>query len=717
MTLRISLLGPAEIRRDDQALDLPGYRPLALLAYLLITGKPQSREHLVNLLFDRPDDPRASLRWTLLQIRKTIGREAIVADRQEIAFNFQSDYWLDVSAFEAGDLDQYRGELLQGLNLRDARQYDAWLLVERERLRARYQAGLEQRLWELQEAEDATAIEETALKLLQLDNLREDWHQVLMSAYATQGKFEAGQAQYALCRQILREELGREPTSETVALARAIERQQAEVYKVVAASSPPTLSLSESTEQAEMEPATPAPMEKATPSEKGRIWPLNRTVIVALAGMILLATIVVLSVLNDPESPESAVADVALDDESPSTGDLAGTSVTIMGPLQHEELFEESLMPLEKKSGIDIELGSYRGDFTQVLPGVIASGLTPDIVMFPQPGFLAEFVRQGQIVDPRTFLDEAYLRQQYGDALLDASVLEGQMAGVWYSSNVKSLVWYPKQAFDDAGYEVPQTWDELTALSDQMVADGRTPWCIGLESGAGSGWVGTDWVEDILLRTAPLEAYDAWATGELPFDSTEIRRVFAITEEIWLDESYVYGGPATIVSDTFSESARHMFEDPPGCFLHRQASFIVAFFPDDAVYGQDYDFFYLPPIDAEYGRPILGGGDIMAMFNDRPEVREVMRYLTTAESVRRLVEEGGVIAPHRDAPFEWYSDPTRLKVAQILFEAEAYRFDASDLMPGNVGTGTFRQGIIDWVEGADLDSVLQEIDDSWPGEE
>ena len=435
--------------------------------------------------------------------------------------------------------------------------------------------------------------------------------------------------------------------------------------------------------------------------------------------MFLLATAFLLNVINDQESTESPAApgNRNLDAQNLSRRELAGTTVTIAGPIQREELFEESLMPFEKKSGIHIEVGSYRNDFTRVLPSVVTSGLTPDIVMFPQPGFLAEFVRQDQVVDPRTFLDEAYLREQYGDALFEATLLEGQVAGVWYGSNVKSLVWYPKKAFDSAGYEVPQTWDQLMALSDQIVADGRTPWCIGLESGSGSGWVGTDWVEDILLRTASLDTYDAWTTGELPFDSPEIRRVFAIMEEIWLDDSYVYGGPPTMVSDTFSESVRHMFEDPPACFLHRQASFIVAFFPDDAVYGRDYDFFYLPPIDDKYGRPVLGGGDIMAMFNDRPEVRAVMRYLTTAESVKRLVEEGGVIASHRDAPFEWYSDLTSLKTAQILYEADAFRFDASDLMPGNVGTGTFRQGIIDWVNGADLDSVLREIDSSWPDEE
>ena len=721
MVLRIRLLGLPEISRDGEPLALPGHRPLALLAYLLISGKPQSREHLANLLFDRPNDPRAALRWTLLQIRKSVGSQTILANRREIAFNFQSDYWLDVAAFEAGDLDCYRGELLQGLMLRAAHQYDAWLLVERERLRVQYQNGLERKLEAVQESEDAAAIESTALQLLQLDNLREDWHQALMRAYARQGKYEAAQAQFELCRQILREELATDPAPVTVALAGVIQRQQADLYRAVVAQSPDSVPLSGSTEPNESRP--PMPNQKGTivpersrPTNSGN-WSLASKSIISVAGLAFLVTIVAFGINYSRQFTGRTAMAGAIQDDNISSGDFAGTTVTMLIRTgdDYVELFEKSLAPFEEESGITINLLTS-SDYADLIPDLIASGATPDLVMFPQPGLLAEFVRQGQIVDVRTFLDEAYLRQQYSDALLEAAVIEGQMAGIWHKSAVKSLVWYPKQAFNDAGYEVPTTWAELKALSDQIVADGGTPWCIGIESGAATGWVGTDWVEDILLRTAPVASYDAWVAGEMPFDSPEIRRVYAIMEDIWLKNYYVYGGPLAILTESWYENSLHLLANPPSCLLHRQASFVLQAFPDDVTYGQDYDVFYLPPIDAKFGRPILGAGDIIAMFNDRPEVREVMRYLATAESIRYLVIESGVLSPHRDVPFEWYSDPALLKITHILAEADAYRFDGSDLMPAKVG-GAFHQGIVDWVKGADLDSLLSVIDDSWPRDE
>jgi alpha-glucoside transport system substrate-binding protein len=226
--------------------------------------------------------------------------------------------------------------------------------------------------------------------------------------------------------------------------------------------------------------------------------------------------------------------------------------------------------------------------------------------------------------------------------------------------------------------------------------------------------VGTDWLEEILLRTAPPEAYDAWVRGELKFDSPEIRRAFAIMESIWLGDGFVYGGTENILEERFFTNSTHLFEDPPGCYLHKQATFIQDFFPEDVEYARDYDFFPLPPIDPEYGQAVLGGGDIQAMFNDRPEVREVMRYLTTGESVKDLVQAGSYISPHRDTPFDWYSSPADLRFAQMVLEADTYRYDGSDLMPPEVGVDAFWKGIVAWVEGEDLETVLRDIDSSWP---
>ncbi len=158
-----------------------------------------------------------------------------------------------------------------------------------------------------------------------------------------------------------------------------------------------------------------------------------------------------------------------------------------------------------------------------------------------------------------------------------------------------------------------------------------------------------------------------------------------------------------------------MFDSPPGCWLHKQGNFITTFFPEGLEAGVDYDFFYFPPIDEEFGKPVLVAGDIYAMFNDRPEVRAVIQYFSTGDSVKDWVIAGGAIAPHEDSSLDWYSNEVDRGVARIILEASSVRFDASDLMPGAVGAGSFWKSMTSYVSGAiDLDTALKEIDDSWP---
>ena len=382
------------------------------------------------------------------------------------------------------------------------------------------------------------------------------------------------------------------------------------------------------------------------------------------------------------------------------------------------ERFEASMAPFEERTGIDVQ---YEGsaDFESLITVRVEGGDAPDIAAFPQPGLMAEFVRSGDIVDLNSFMLRDYLKGQYIDAWLDLATVDEAMAGVWYRANVKSLVWYPVKAFENHGYQIPNTWDELISLSDQMVEDGLTPWCVGMESSGATGWVATDWIEDVMLRLYDDSIYDQWVNHEIPFNSEEVQKAAEVVGDIWFKEGYVYGGTDAILTIPFGDSPAPLFEEEPGCLMHRQASFIAGFFPEGATIGPegDVNFFYLPPIDTEVAEyPVLGAGDIMSMFNDRPEVRQVMEYLSTGESLQAWIEAGGVVSPHKDAQLDWYTNDADRKYQEILLNASTFRFDGSDLMPGAVGAGTFWEGMVNWVSGDDLQSVLTDIENSWPTE-
>ncbi len=424
---------------------------------------------------------------------------------------------------------------------------------------------------------------------------------------------------------------------------------------------------------------------------------------------------------EEPSAPPEEMPEVSFDYpaggflERALAGEFAGTEVTVDGPFTDPDdvYFAQSMEAFEEATGITV---NYIGDkeFEGRVSIAVDAGDPPDIADFPQPGLLANFTRQGFIIDPTTYISQDWLNQQYNQSWLDMAMMEGQTAGVWHRYNGKSLVYYPKAVFDEAGYEVPETWDELLALTQLIADDGDTAWCIGIESGAATGWAATDWTEEMMLRTTSLDNYDAWVAGELPFSSPEVKNAIETWSEIWFNPDYVFGGTDGIVSTFFGDAPAPMFEDPPRCWLHRQGNFITGFFPEGAEAGVDYDFFYLPPVDEAYGKPFLVAGDIMAQFNDRPEVNALMEYFTTPQSASVWLANGSALAAQQTTPLEMYSEDLR-GVAELAAAATSFRFDASDLMPGEVGAGSFWTGMTDYVSGlSDLDTALAEIDASWP---
>ncbi|MEZ4769016.1 MAG: ABC transporter substrate-binding protein [Caldilineales bacterium] len=371
-------------------------------------------------------------------------------------------------------------------------------------------------------------------------------------------------------------------------------------------------------------------------------------------------------------------------------GQMQGTVVSMSGPFTDEDTvkFENSIKAFEDATGIDIQ---YEGskEFEASIGVRFDAGDPPDVVDFPQPGLMATFARQGKVIPVTDMVPESWLSQNYLQSWRDMATVDGTEYGVWQRFNGKSLVWYPKAAFEAAGYEVPTTWEELQALEDQIVSDGDTPWCIGIESGAATGWPATDWTEEFMLRTTSLENYDAWVAGELPFSSPEVKNAIETFANIWNDSDMVYGGTPAIVTTFFGDAPTPMFEDPPGCWLHKQGNFITSFFPPDAVYGEDYGVFYLPGVDPQYGKPFLVAGDVMAATEDRPEVCAVMQYFSTGEGIRGWLAAGGALGMQNDVQLDWYGSPLEADIAGLVKDATSVRFDGSDLMPGAVGSGSF----------------------------
>ena len=401
--------------------------------------------------------------------------------------------------------------------------------------------------------------------------------------------------------------------------------------------------------------------------------------------------------------------------------DLSGQTVEITGAWtgNEKEKVDAVFDYFEMATGATV---NYSGSdsFEQDIVISAQSGSAPNLAAFPQPGLAADMASRG-FLSPMPEGTGDWVAENFaaGQSWVDLGTYaddngDDQFYGLFYRVDVKSLVWYSPIAFDEAGYDIPQSMEQLKELTDLIVEDGGTPWCIGLGSGAATGWPATDWVEEMMLRTQPPAVYDQWVSNEMKFDDPAVIGAMEEFGYFALNDDYVDGGSEAVANTDFRDSPAGLFSIPPKCYMHRQASFIPAFFPEGTEAGEDVDFFYFPAYEGkDLGKPVLGAGALFAITNPSEATNAMIEFLQAPISHELWMAQGGFLTPHTGVNTATYLDDSLRAQGDILLGATTFRFDASDLMPGEIGAGAFWTGMVDYTTGTPAADVAKAIQDRW----
>lgn len=404
----------------------------------------------------------------------------------------------------------------------------------------------------------------------------------------------------------------------------------------------------------------------------------------------------------------------------PSSTQLSGQTVKISGGITGSEAdaLNKSFDQFTKDTGIKVV---YTGDkdFEGNIVTKVTGGSAPDIAIVPQPGLLQSLVGTGEVKEGDQTVSDNVDKYWSKDWKTYGSV-DGKFYSAPMLANVKGYVWYSPAKFKEWGISIPKTWDEvLTMTKTIQQKTGKAPWCAGFASGSASGWPGTDWIEDLVLRQSGPDVYDQWIADKVKFTDPQIKKAFDAVGQILLDPQYVnagFGDVKSVNSTAFADVAAKVADGT--CPLTHQASFLSSNFltvktasgsaptvaPDGDVYA-----FVLPGI-TEGASSVEGGGEFVTRFSDNAAVKKVTEYMSTPEWADARVKLGGVISANKGA------DPT-LASSQFLQDAmklvqddkTVFRFDASDMMPATVGSGSFWKGMVDWIDGKPTDTVLSNI--------
>jgi alpha-glucoside transport system substrate-binding protein len=386
---------------------------------------------------------------------------------------------------------------------------------------------------------------------------------------------------------------------------------------------------------------------------------------------------------------------------------LTGKTVTVIGTWGGDEqkAFLEMVKPWEQQTGATVKYTGTR-DINTVLTTGVASGVLPDVAGLPGPGQMAEYASAGKLLPLDDVLDINTYKGETAQALVDLGTVDGSVHGVFIKAAIKGLIWYSPKAHD-YGSAPPKTWDELKTQGAANKGQAQNIWCLGIESGAASGWPGTDWIEDFVLRSAGPDVYTSWYQGKTKWTDPAIKAAFDMYANDVVTQTY--GGGRTAVATNFADAGNPLFDNPPKCeFLH-QASFITGLggFKEKKA-GTDYNFFPFPDINPQHAGAVVGAGDLFGMFKDTPAAKSLMRYLVTKEAQDVWVKIGGALSANKNATS--YPDDVSKRSAEVLANAKIFAFDASDLMPTAMNDA-FWKAMVALTNGSKtVDQVLSDLD-------
>jgi alpha-glucoside transport system substrate-binding protein len=390
-------------------------------------------------------------------------------------------------------------------------------------------------------------------------------------------------------------------------------------------------------------------------------------------------------------------------------GDGTVTVFSLWGGSE-QEAFQKVLDQFTEDTDIQTKYESVR-DFLPVIRTRLASGNPPEVGIIPRPGVVAELARDESLIALEDLgLDPEEINENYSETWTSLATVDETVYGVVAKANSKSVIWYKPNSFEENGFEIPTTWDQLLEITEQYNAKGMKPWAVGAQ-GRDNSWTLTDWFENIYARQAGADNYTKLFNGDLPFNDQTVKDALTEMTKV-INDKYVAGGIDTALGIGFVDGIGRVFSKNPVAEMYMEGGFVggiaLGDVNPDLKVGEDIDFFQWPTIDEAHGNPLVGGGDVAAAFVNDEDVAKLIEYLASPEAGKVWVSTGAIASPNEGVTTEDYPNELVAKEADQLKEAESFLFDGSDLLPGTLGQdfGTLLQNVIK--TPSNMDSLLDD---------
>ena len=393
--------------------------------------------------------------------------------------------------------------------------------------------------------------------------------------------------------------------------------------------------------------------------------------------------------------------------------------VVIAGPQMTDlEKFELELKNIEDSTGIKIKYETYSDIETHLIEN---NNSDVDIAIIPNPQGVTNLGERGIVLSIDRIISEETMESYYPKHLqeITTSDISNKNFGAFFRLFPNSLIWYSVEKYKEIGSPKFNSYNQLLEFTNNYSKEYEDLWCLDIESGASTGWIATNWLEDIILNNYGAEIYDQWSNQKILSSEAAILNSINNIGKLVFIENAVYGSNKRIVRKEFRNNYKNLLNKEVDCIFSWGGHYATLYIPENKQFKTDYDFFKFPSPH----NSIVGIGDILTVLNYDEETKIVFD---------KLIDEsfGKNWMSHTDSSYipanlkntNYIANPLTSKERDLIINSlkdNSFRYDASELMERKIGADALWVALKNYIDIGrerayrEIEDITEELDSNF----
>ena len=387
--------------------------------------------------------------------------------------------------------------------------------------------------------------------------------------------------------------------------------------------------------------------------------------------------------------------------------------VVIIGPEFHEQqYFVEELNIIANELGIKIKYEPVSDTETFIIDNPNSSS---SIAIIPNPQGVVNLAERKLIYSlDDVLVDNNSIFNLYPNHLISIVSHEDSIYGGWTRLFPNSLIWYDISKFEQHNVKF-DSFETLLEGTKKIADNGTSPWCANSESAASTGWVQTNWMEDVLLTKYGPKVYDEWS--KLKIDASNVKIFLSIKhmEDFIFYDNHIYNGPGSIISKEFRNLPKVLLDDSTECFMSWSGHYFRYYIPEDYQYLKDFAVTNVPKINFE--NSVVGIGDNIVLTKDNELSKKVISKILSKNfgEIWSSYQDTEFISANQNFNKQIINNELTKFEFSIVHDAlqkDLFRYDASEIMARPIGSNLLWKLFKEYIrEGPqNLVKLLNELD-------